>query len=114
MDSKLDQSAASTFPPRGEERLERRVRADQLRAQCHAPYDSPLASYLVDTMRIDYQLANGNLNPGSNLWKHSVDGSASGGCVQAAGGTSYSQALKTAINELTNHGRPTRRRSSSS
>ena len=70
-----------------------------------APYDSPLAWYLVDTMRMDYQLANGNLNPASNLWRHSVDGPKTA-CIRSDGGTSYSQALKAAIAELTNHGRP--------
>jgi hypothetical protein len=68
-------------------------------------YDSPLESYLVDTMRMDYQLSNGALNPASNLYKHSVDGDKTK-CIRSDGGTSYSQALRTAIAELSNHGRP--------
>jgi hypothetical protein len=69
-----------------------------------SPYDGPLISYLVDTMRTDYQLANGSPNTASNLYKHSVTGSSTS-CIRAGGGTSYSQAIKTAVNELTAHGR---------
>jgi Flp pilus assembly protein TadG len=69
-----------------------------------SPYDSPKVSYLVDALRNDYQLPNGSPNYPSLLYKHSTDGGPTS-CIQMGGGTSYSQSLKTAINELTTHGR---------
>jgi hypothetical protein len=70
-----------------------------------SPYDDPRISYRADTLLNDFQnAADGSLNTGSLLYKHSTKGTSSA-CIRAGGGTSYSQALRTAIAELQNNGR---------
>jgi hypothetical protein len=66
-------------------------------------YDAAGRGYVTDSLNGDYKL-NGSLNPSSGLVLHTTDGKANA-CVQAAGSTSYSEALRQSEAELLLHGR---------
>jgi hypothetical protein len=66
-------------------------------------YDTASRGYVTDTISGNYKSA-GTLNPASGLYLHTVDGPSSS-CIQSAGNTSYSEALRQAQTELLTHGR---------
>jgi hypothetical protein len=67
-------------------------------------YDSPTRGYVTDTISGAYKTGS-VLDPSSGLYLHTVDGGA-GSCIQSAGNTSYSEALRQAQNEVLTNGRP--------
>ena len=68
-------------------------------------YDAADRGYVTDTIGGGYKLADGSLDPANGLSLHTAPGPASS-CIQSAGNTSYSEALRQAQAELLAHGRP--------
>ena len=62
--------------------------------------------YLNDPLSFDYRVGKGPLIATSGLMLHTVNGSATTGCLQAGQVTSYTQALNEAKAELDLRGRP--------
>jgi Flp pilus assembly protein TadG len=78
--------------------------APQSTSSDYTAFDSADRRYLTDQIGSDYKLANGNKNPNSGLYLHTVEGDEKD-CVRADGYTSYSEALRRAKLELDTHGR---------
>jgi len=67
-------------------------------------YDAAGRGYLTDALNGNYRLDTGALNTGSGLIKHTTDGDYDS-CVQSAGSTSYTEALRQTQAELVKDGR---------
>jgi Flp pilus assembly protein TadG len=67
-------------------------------------YDASTRGYVTDQLNHVYKLANGDLDPASGLYKHTVGGDATA-CIQSAYSTSYTEALRQAKKELAARGR---------
>ncbi len=68
-------------------------------------YDAAGRGYITDALNGNYKLSTGGLNTKSSLVLHTTDGD-NDACVQSAGSTSYTEALRQSMAELTAHGRP--------
>jgi hypothetical protein len=93
MDPSIDHVGLAVLPP-----------PTSIATRCAKPpdsssYDSIASPYVIVPLASDYLLANGDLDPNSNLVSTI-------GCVKGAGWTAYANALDAAQAELVAHGRP--------
>lgn len=93
MDPSIDYVGLAVFPP-----AKPANRCAKPTSTNNWNYDTTDSRYVISSLQYDYLLPDGSLNPASTLVQM-VD------CTQAAGRTSYADAIEESMTELATHGR---------
>jgi Flp pilus assembly protein TadG len=94
MDPDIDHVGLAVFPPA----IPNNRCAVPPRTPFNYNYDTTDSRYVISSLQYDYLLPDGSLNPASTLVQML-------GCTQAAGRTSYADAIEESMTELATHGR---------